>query len=150
VVAGRILQEHHGAEALRRLAVPGLVLLVAGLAAAPVLPLNKHVWTPTYVVATAGIGLLLLSATHWIVDVRGVRRPFRPLEVLGLNAIVAFVLSELLFRAVLAEHAQSAVVGWLAEATSSETAAYTYPALSLLVIWAVCAALLRRGIVVRV
>jgi predicted acyltransferase len=102
------------------------------------------------VLVTGGTGLLVLAATHWLVDVRGVRRPFRPAEVLGLNAIVAFSVSELLFRAVLADHVQPAVVGWLSGALSPVAAAYLYPAVSVVVVWAACALLARRGIVVRI
>lgn len=150
VLAGRVLLEHPGKEALPRLVGPGLALLAAGLVLTPLLPPNKHVWTPTYVLLTGGIGLLLLATTHALVDGRGWRRPFRPAEVLGLNAIVAFAVSELLFRALLAGRVQPAVVDWVAGHTGDVTAAYLYPALTVTVLWAVCAVLARRGIVVRI
>ena len=150
VLAGRVLQAHPGRAALPRLAWPGVGLVAVGLLLATVLPLNKHIWTPSYVLVTGGIGLLVLATTHWLVDVRGVRRPFRPAEVLGLNAIVAFAVSELLFRAVLSHSLQPAAVGWLSGALSPVAAAYLYPAATLAVVWAVCALLARRGIVVRI
>lgn len=150
VLAGRVLKAHPGRSALPRLAWPGAGLVVAGLLLAPVLPLNKQIWTPSYVLVTGGIGLLLLATTHWLVDVRGVRRPFRPAEVMGLNAIVAFAVSELLFRAVLSHSLQPAAVGWLSDALAPVAGAYLYPAATVAVVWAVCALLARRGIVVRV
>ena len=150
VLAGRVLRAHPGREALPRLAWPGVGLVAVGLLLATVLPLNKQIWTPSYVLVTGGIGLLVLATTHWLVDVRGVRRPFRPAEVLGLNAIVAFAVSELLFRAVLGHGVQPAVVGWLSGALAPVIAAYLYPAATVVVIWAVCALLARRNIVVRI
>jgi len=150
VLAGRVLRAHPGREALPRLAWPGVGLVAVGLLLATVLPLNKQVWTPSYVLVTGGIGLLVLATTHWLVDVRGVRRPFRPAEVMGLNAIVAFAVSELLFRAVLSHSVQPAVVGWLSGALAPVAAAYLYPAATVAVIWAVCALLARREIVVRI
>lgn len=150
VLAGRVLQAHPGREVLPRLVWPGAGLVGAGLLLAPVLPLNKQIWTPSYVLLTGGIGLLVLAATHWLVDVRGVRRPFRPAEVLGLNAIVAFAVSELLFRAVLSHNLQPVAVGWLSGALAPVAAAYLYPAASVVVVWAACALLARRGIVVRI
>jgi predicted acyltransferase len=150
VLAGRVLQAHPGRDVLPRLAWPGAGLVGAGLMLAPVLPLNKQIWTPSYVLLTGGIGLLVLAATHWLVDVRGVRRPFRPAEVLGLNAIVAFAVSELLFRAVLSHNLQPVAVGWLSSALTPVAAAYLYPAASVVVVWAACALLARRGIVVRI
>jgi predicted acyltransferase len=150
VLAGRVLRDRRGPEAVRVLLTRGAALGAAGLLLALVLPLNKHLWSPSYVLVTGGIGLAVLGLTHWLVDLRGVTRPFRPAEVLGTNAIVAFVLSELLFRAVLGHLAQPAVVGWLSGWTGEVAAAYLYPAASVLLIGGVCWGLLRRGIVVRI
>jgi predicted acyltransferase len=148
VQAGRTLQAHPGPAAVPRLAGSGLGLLAVGLLTGVVLPLNKQLWTPSYVLVTGGIGLLL-ALTHWLVDVRDWRRPFRPAEVLGRNAIVAFAVSELLFRAVLSHRVQPVIVDRLTRLTSAGAAAYLYPALSVLVVWAVCAVLARRGVIVR-
>ena len=148
-LAGRVLLEHRET-ALRRLVSAAGALLALGLVLAPVLPLNKRLWTPSYVLVTGGIGLLVLAAAYWLVDVRGVRRPFRVLEVLGGNAIVAFALSELLFRALLSDAVQPAVVGALTRTTSAPVAAWAYALTSVAVVWAVCALLARRGVVVRV
>ncbi|MPQ98849.1 DUF1624 domain-containing protein [Modestobacter sp. I12A-02628] len=150
VLAGRVLLEHTGGAVLRRLVPAGVALLALGLALAPLLPVNKRLWTPSFVLVTGGIGLLVLAAAYWLADMRRVHRPFRPAEVLGLNAIVAFAASELLFRALLSGGVQPVVVDWLASLTSVTAAAYLYPAASVLVIWALCAELARRGIVVRV
>ena len=149
VLAGRVLKAHAGPAAVRRLLLGGAGLLAVGAVLAFVLPLNKHLWSPSYVLLTGGIGLVVLAVLHWLVDLRGTARPFRFAEVLGTNAIVAFAASELLFRAVLGD-VQPTVVGWLAGVTGDGTAAYLYPAFSVLVLWAMCWALLRRGIVVRI
>ncbi|SDF90917.1 Predicted acyltransferase [Klenkia brasiliensis] len=150
VLAGRVLLERGVRAALPRMLAGAAVLLVLGLALAPLLPVNKRLWTPSFVLVTGGIGLVVLAAALWLVDVRGVRRPFRPAEVLGLNAIVAFVTSELLFRAVLRYDVQPAVDRWLTDLTSATASAYLYATFSVVVVWAVCQVLARRGIVVRV
>jgi predicted acyltransferase len=150
VLAGRELQARAGRAAIRRLVAAGAALLVAGLALAPVVALNKRLWSPSFVLVTGGIALLLLAVLHELVDHRGVVRPFRPFEVLGVNAIVAFVLSELVFRAVLSHGVQPAVDRWLTAVTGPVAAAWAYALLSVAVLWAVCAELARRGIVVRV
>jgi len=150
VLAGRALLEHGVRGALALMVTGAAVLLVLGLALAPLLPVNKRLWTPSFVLVTGGIGLLVLAAALWLVDVRGVRRPFRPAEVMGLNAIVAFAVSELVFRAVLSHGVQPVVDRWLTDLTTATTSAYLYAAASVVVVWGVCQVLARRGVVVRV
>lgn len=64
-----------------------------------VFPINKMLWTSSYVLYTAGLGFLSLAACLWLVDLR--RRdsaPPRwslPLVVLGTNAIFAYLASGL-------------------------------------------------------
>ncbi len=70
-------------------------------------PINKKLWTSSYVLYAAGWSLLLLALSIWLVDILGApksgarsdaaaRRTFMPLLVFGTNAIAAYVFSELL------------------------------------------------------
>ena len=81
----------------------------AGLAAAAVgclgcgylwslwFPLNKNMWTSSYVLVAAGYSLSLLTVVFWLVEVKGWRKGWTwPWLVLGSNAIVAYMISELL------------------------------------------------------
>ena len=150
VLAGRALQAGAGRAALLRLTAGGAALLATGLALAPLVPLNKRMWSPSFVLVTGGIALLALALLHWLVDGRGLVGPLRAFEVLGLNAIVAFVVSEIVFRALLSHSVQPAVDGWVTSLAGATASAWLYPVVSVGVIWAVCAALVRRGIIVRV
>ncbi|WP_448639848.1 heparan-alpha-glucosaminide N-acetyltransferase domain-containing protein [Geodermatophilus sp. URMC 63] len=150
VLAGRALRSGAGRAALVRLTAGGAALLVAGPALAALVPVNKRLWSPSFVLITAGIALLALALLHWLVDQRGVARPFRPFEVLGVEAVVAFVFSEVVFRALLSEGVQPTVDGWLSDVAGPVTSAWLYALLSIAVTWALCGALLRRGVVVRV
>jgi len=80
---------------LRRLtamAVVGAVMAVAGVCSNTFIPYNKPVWTPSYLLLTGGVGLLLLAAIYLFTDaIRWTKWPF-PLLVLGSNAILAYVL----------------------------------------------------------
>jgi predicted acyltransferase len=60
-------------------------------------PLNKKLWTSSYVLVAAGIALALLALLFWAIEVRGWRGKWTwaPL-VLGSNAIAAYMISELL------------------------------------------------------
>jgi predicted acyltransferase len=60
-------------------------------------PLNKNMWTSSYVLVAAGYSLSLLTVVFWAVEVRGWRKGWTwPWLVFGSNAIVAYMISELL------------------------------------------------------
>lgn len=68
-------------------------------------PLNKNMWTSSYVLVAAGYSLSLLAVVFWMVEVRGWRKGWtgywmEPWLVFGSNAIVAYMISELLPGAV--------------------------------------------------
>jgi len=85
-------------EKARGIAVAGLSGVLLGAVWNVWFPINKKLWTSSYVLFAAGLSLLLLALSMWLVDVRGVRRGWWStfLLVFGTNAIVAYVFSELL------------------------------------------------------
>ena len=62
------------------------------------LPINKPLWTPSYVLYAGGLALLGFCLCYWIIDVHGRDRWAVPFTILGMNAIAVFVLSGLLGR----------------------------------------------------
>ena len=76
----------------------GIGAIVAGLIWNLWFPINKNLWTSSYVVFTAGLACIVLAACYWIVDVRGRSRLLLPFTIYGMNAIAAFVLSGLFAR----------------------------------------------------
>jgi predicted acyltransferase len=80
------------------LAGGGAAALIVGLAWNTVFPINKNLWTSSYVFFTAGLAALLLAACYWVLDVKGWRRGTMPLVILGVNAITLFVVSGLLVK----------------------------------------------------
>jgi predicted acyltransferase len=62
----------------------------------PLFPINKNIWTSSYVLLTAGAAALLLALCYWIIDVRGWRGWTKPFVILGSNAITLYVASGLL------------------------------------------------------
>ena len=88
------LKERHAG-----LGAAGAAGVAAGLAwQALGLPLNKGLWTGSYVLFTSGAACLSLLAAIAVVDLLGVRRPFAPLFTFGTNPLLAFVLSGLLAK----------------------------------------------------
>jgi predicted acyltransferase len=70
----------------------------SGLAWGRFFPINKGLWTSSYVVFTGGAALLLLGIFYWVMDVMKWRAWARPLVVYGMNAIAVFVASGLVAK----------------------------------------------------
>jgi predicted acyltransferase len=76
----------------------GVLGVLAGLAWNPWFPINKNLWTSSFVVFTAGAAWLVLAVMYWIIDVRGHRRWTRPMVAFGVNAISVYVLAGMVAR----------------------------------------------------
>lgn len=81
----------------------GLSCLVTGHLWGQFFPINKQLWTSSYVLLTTGWALLLLACCYETIEVRHWRWG-RPFEIMGLNAIFVFVASGLLARLLLKTH----------------------------------------------
>lgn len=73
------------------LAGVGALLALSGVAWNEALPYNKTVWTPSYILLSAGLGGLLLAALYWLLDLKRWTALAYPLLVFGSNALVAYV-----------------------------------------------------------
>lgn len=100
VEAGRLLRrtELSSTEQAVRLLVAGVALTALGHAWGWAFPVNKALWTSSYVLLTGGIACSILGAAVWVIDVRGSTRWTKPLVVYGVNALLVFVASGLLAR----------------------------------------------------
>lgn len=79
-----------------RMAAAGVVILAIGRALHPFFPINKKLWTSTFVIFTAGFAMVLLALCYWLVDVKKLRRWATPFLVFGTNALAIFVFADLL------------------------------------------------------
>jgi len=61
-------------------------------------PINKLLWSPSYVVFMAGMGLEVFGVCYWLLDLKQQRRFSKAFIALGMNAIAAFFLSSLTAR----------------------------------------------------
>jgi predicted acyltransferase len=76
----------------------GAVAIGIGLAWSLLFPLNKALWTSSYVWFTAGAAAVFLALCYALIDVKGWKAWSRPFVILGLNAIALFVLSGLMTK----------------------------------------------------
>lgn len=80
------------------LALFGIGCLIIGWVWGWIFPINKKLWTSSYVVFSSGWALILLAACYELIEVRLIRRWGKPFEMLGLNAIALFTASVLLIK----------------------------------------------------
>ena len=78
--------------------VAGALCVALGWAWNPFFPINKALWTSSYVLFTAGLALQFLGLCYWLIDIKGYRRWAWPFEVFGVNALALFVGSALMVK----------------------------------------------------
>jgi Uncharacterized conserved protein len=152
-------------EKVRGIAIAGASCVVLGWAWNFSFPINKKLWTSSFVLFAGGLSLLLLALSIWMFDreTAGEMKPatrsrwFTPLLVFGTNAITAYVFSELLASAVGSIHVRPGMnlQHWLANGILS---AVPYPAFASLlyslsfvaVCWVPTYVLFRRKIFIKI
>lgn len=74
----------------------GFILMSIGFLFTDALPLNKRIWSPTFVLVTCGLASMLLAALMYFIDIRDKRRWCRFFVVFGVNPLFLYVLGEVL------------------------------------------------------
>lgn len=87
-------------ERLAGLFAAGALAMMAGLAWNWAFPINKSLWTSSYVLFCAGIAAVSLATIMWVVDFHKLRGWTRPFVVYGLNPTIAFVGSGVMARCI--------------------------------------------------
>lgn len=102
IQAGQIISKTEDAsETTVWLFFSGCILIVLGLGWSMVFPLNKSLWTSSYVLYTGGIAMQFLACFYWLIDVKEYRRWPKPFIYYGTNALFVFVVSALLVKILL-------------------------------------------------
>lgn len=138
----------------------GAVLTVLGLLLHPLFPINKQLWTSTYVIFTAGIAMLCLGLCYGIIDGMGYKKWAFPFLVLGSNAIAAYVGSTLMVKLIILSKVsiqgepfplqtfiyERLLVPWAGQLNGS----LIYPLLLILIWLAVLYPLYRKGVFIKI
>jgi predicted acyltransferase len=95
-----IAQKRPLPERLSGLFAVGAIGMMVGLMWHWVFPINKSLWTSSYVIFTAGLASVSLATIMWIVDYQKSRWWTKPAVVYGVNPIIAFVGSAVMARCI--------------------------------------------------
>ncbi len=137
----------------------GAVALVVALLWSFLIPINKALWTSSYVVFTCGAAMIMLAIFIWIVDAKNQLAAVKPLLAFGMNPlfiyIFAWIASDLLSWVTIAGSSGKAVpvqewlVTYLAPYTNPFNASLLVALLFLLFCYGVAYFLFRRNIVIK-
>ena len=83
-------------EKVLRFLLMGAVMVFAAYLFTYLLPLNKRIWSPTYVLMTCGLCSLLQGILMYVIDIQGRKGWTMPFLVFGVNPLFLYVFSELL------------------------------------------------------
>jgi predicted acyltransferase len=100
VLTGILLRRKDLSEATKTayLFVLGALAVIVGLIWGLNFPINKSLWTSSYVLYTGGLAMITLALCYWLIDVKGYKRFTKPAVVFGVNAMLVFFISGLLPR----------------------------------------------------
>jgi predicted acyltransferase len=76
----------------------GGILILLGSLWSYDFPINKSLWTSSYVLFTSGIAIVVSTAFYWLLDIKKVVFFSDPFLAFGSNAIVVYMVSELLAK----------------------------------------------------
>jgi predicted acyltransferase len=92
--AGKFIQKMgNTTKTVKYLLVAGLILIAFCLAWDPFFPINKKLWTSSYVLLTVGLDLILIASMIFLIEILQQRSWTYPLEVFGRNPLILYVLS---------------------------------------------------------
>lgn len=84
------------AERVAWLFFAGIVSVIMAMIWDPFFPINKSLWTSSFVLYTGGFAIIGLTLSYWLIDVQGIHGFTKPFVVYGANAITVFVVSGIL------------------------------------------------------
>ncbi len=149
--AGRYLRQNGAtSRTLGVLAVAGIALSVLALCWAPLLPINKKLWTGSYVLLSTGTALLALSALAWIIELRGARSWTYFFEVFGKNTLFIYMLSQVAVIVLDKTGTYAPLAAALAPVGSPKAASLAFALLFMLACWLVGYWLDKRKIYIKV
>jgi len=100
LLIGQILQlEITKNQKTTKIAIAGIALIIVGLIWNIVFPLNKSLWTSSYVLYTTGLAATVLSILYYIIDIADYKKGFKLFLIWGVNPMIVFFFSQIIPQA---------------------------------------------------
>lgn len=100
LLIGQILQrEITKTQKASKIAIAGVALIIAGLIWSIVFPINKSLWTSSYVLYTTGLAATSLAILYYIIDIADYKKGFKLFLIWGVNPMIVFFFSQIIPQA---------------------------------------------------
>lgn len=100
LLIGQILQhEITKTQKASKIALAGVALIIAGLLWDIVFPINKSLWTSSYVLYTTGLAATCLALLYYIIDIADYKKGFKLFLIWGVNPMIVFFFSQIIPQA---------------------------------------------------
>ena len=96
MVGGMIVKTKDNTLRINNLFILGTILTFAGFLLDFGMPINKKIWSPTFVLTTCGLAASFLGLLIWIIDIKGYKKWCRFFEAYGVNPLFMYVLGAVL------------------------------------------------------
>ena len=100
LLIGQVLQlEISKKQRAAKMAIAGIALIIAGLLWNIVFPINKSLWTSSYVLYTTGLGTTCLAFLYYIIDIAEYKKGLKLFLIWGVNPMIVFFFSQIIPQA---------------------------------------------------
>jgi len=99
LVGQLLLREISKTQKATKMAIAGVALIIGGLLWNIVFPINKSIWTSSYVLYTNGLATTLLSILYYVIDIADYKKGFKPFLIWGVNPMIVFFTSQIIPQA---------------------------------------------------
>jgi predicted acyltransferase len=76
---------------LRNLVIAGIICLTVGLVWGLHFPINKHLWSSSFILLTGGMALLSFALFYWIIDILKYQKWSFFFRVIGMNSLTIYL-----------------------------------------------------------
>ncbi|HTS45585.1 MAG TPA: DUF5009 domain-containing protein [Puia sp.] len=148
ILAGNLLKNNPLAMSKKalRLAIGGIIFIVLALLWNFDFPINKNLWTSSFVLLVGGISLILLSGFYYIIDVLGHKKWAFYFKVIGMNSILIYMSG----RFINWEYTTDGFFKWLGQLVGDPYNVVVMAICYVLVKWAFLYFMYRKNVFLRV
>ncbi|QRR04299.1 DUF5009 domain-containing protein [Dyadobacter sandarakinus] len=92
ILAGQmLLAAKSGTSKVISLCITGITCIAAGLLWSIIFPINKHLWSSSFIMLTGGMAFTILALFYWIIDVCGAQKWAFFFRVIGMNSLFIYL-----------------------------------------------------------